>query len=572
MLKTQCESGYGFSGYCGGLKALAQNLHLKQCHFRVRATKHGVLHVGGAYTKTEVTKHQYCPKNFVCPIALTAVNGGATSVAVFVTEPGSKNGCPNAAMVGDYNDLMKYLSIYMSRADHAGVYYYHYMAGDKATPSKCFVDLDFYLPGKEITLSQPKVDTVIDTINTALNSDVQEKDTELAMVGSIRVCTPGKHMGMYKHSFHITWKNHVFASMEEHKIFMKVAFEDVKEDMYDAAVYTNGRCFRAPFSPKGGDETTILWPIDRVYFDGKWEYTFKHNEMFDPTLFTIMDIVPRSPIDTYTVHTVETKSNVPRVVQAIAAPLTTLDDHACYTRGQSMLDFFTPLMPVLIDKIQQNRRQLLLHFHGSDSRAGVPVGDALTFAAPVFTGVEGKWRVKVDGDTFCMHDFPNHYHSTGDKVCLSIDFVNGYYVQLCYACHATGDDLKKFSLFDDTGIFVHPWDDQMSSPILDIQGKHGAILFLQSLTGNVIYHPTFGATIYVYEPQTKLWLNNNEAIQVLTKYKNTYRRQYNDYCKNAAYKKVQYALSMCDTEKKKGAIRSNYKALCTRDPNKDLQG
>ncbi len=74
------------------------------------------------------------------------------------------------------------------------------------------------------------------------------------------------------------------------------------------------------------------------------------------------------------------------------------------TPASKMMAFFRPLLPVLLQHIQQHRRSLRAAMPSASTAAGIPYGDAMVFSDPVFSGIEGVWRIKVHNDTFCEHD------------------------------------------------------------------------------------------------------------------------------------------------------------------------
>lgn len=567
MLHVRCADGAGFAGYNGGLHGLVRNLNLQSAHFFSRATSFGILHVGGKHSSTDVSTNQYYPKKFAVPIAMSALQGGATGVAMLMSEE-RKRGAPVAGLIGDWKDLKAYLAVYMKKAEHNALYYYHWLCDTNPVPVKCFFDLDLYLPGSDQSASWETLNEMIKTVLTALNKNVETPDYELAVVGGVRAGRPGtKHAMDHKHSYHVTFPNHIFDTMLSHKKFMKSLFQH--EVKYDPSVYSNGRCFRIPWTPKGGrdgnDMEACLIPLRPSQSSkaelGEWEPCNHH---FDSSFFDVMDIVPRQPISTYIMHTVELRTNIDRPLTS--ATIRTSGES--YNRSNAMLAFFRPLMDVLMDKIQRHRRCLRAGKTNADRRAGVPVGESLSFADPVYSGKEGIWQVKVYNDTFCEHDHPSHFHSSGDKICLSVNLMSGYYNQLCYACNPQGNDIKKYGLFDMNGFCVAEID-ALSSPLLDIQGKFGVVLFLQSIAKNVLYHPSFGSTVYVYHEESKLWVSDLDAMRILTKHRNDYRDRYNNYCKSARHSAVIEEMKNA-TEKQAKQIMAAYAALCMKDPNKDL--
>lgn len=562
MLKVQCAEGYGFSGYCGGLHKLVQDLSLKSCHFAKRPTSYGVLHVGCSYAKTERSLHQYCPKTFAMPIVNAAYNGGATKLAVFVTESFRKNGRPQAALFGDYEDCLQYLSKHTNNPDHLAIYYYHCDIGGTFPPVKCFLDCDYYEDSADVSVSQKKVEAVMTRVNTKLNETVQNGNNKVAIAGSIRHVEGG-----FKHSYHVTWEGHTFATIEDHKLFMEEAFYGETKDQYDPSVYSRGRCLRAPFSPKGvkGKNmlSAILWPVAHENGDFK----FATDIVWHRGFFQRMDIIPRG--DDYVTHTVKQQSF--KKVHRAQGPTQRVDKSTSqYQRSEKMLQFFLPLMYVLIGKIQMHRR-FLMSISAATGGCGVPVGD-VSISEPNFSGYEGVWNLVVEGDTFCEYDSPSHYHSKGDKIAISLNFVDGYYNQLCYACRPTGANIKQYNLFDATGISLHPREESLGYPQLDIQSKYGVVLFLQSLKGDVLYHPSFGSTLYVFDPQVCMWVNNQGALSILTKRRNVYRDMYIEYMKNALFQQYFRLKAEAETPEQKKKVLADYQRVCVKDTNKDIQG
>ena len=533
-----------------------------------------MLHVGGAHCKVTSngeTFHQYCPNKFGLPIVKAAAEGGALNIAVLMTECNKKRGVPASMLAGDWDDVCAYVHHLMVPIDHPAVYYYHYSPLVPVVPVKCFIDMDLYLDEESDTNSLVTLQEAIDVVLEALNDQQPTQNYEHAIVAGVR----GTNKNKFKHSYHVTFFGHLFQSMEDQKNFMKRLFPE-DGSLIDMAVYTNGRKFRTPWTPKGSssgnDLDAILLPIKRVSLEeSKWATV---DRVFNKTFFEQMDIMPHRDMNSYVIH----ENITPTGKRTNKAPKKQayIDDHSPeYLRSVEVLQFFSPIMNVLIQHIQTYRRAQLNRSKTAEPNAGVPVFEAIFFETPVYSGMEGTWKVKVKGDTFCEYDYPRHHHSKGDKIALSLNLSSGYYNQLCHACNPTGSELKKHGMFDVNGFHIHPHNEIMSRPLIDINGKHGAVLFLQSLGENVIYHPSFGSTVYVYDELYKLWFHDGEAIGILTKHKNDYKKAYNNYCKNAMFKTTESMIKKQMEKKETKAekkTRADFDLLCSRDPNKDLSG
>jgi hypothetical protein len=414
-----------------------------------------------------------------------------------------------------------------------------------------------YSVGPDREASLEVLEQTITTLQEALNKD--EVDREVVVCGGVRYCTKKK---AFKHSFHVTFPGHTFPSMEVQKAFMKHVFADGYPEGFDTCVYSNGRVMRIPWSPKGKAYNSVLLPMEMD--DDGWK-NVEGMESFDDEFFAAMDIVPRGSRPVIS-HEFNSRVNIARPINREVRNTSTGK-----LGSDRIMEFWSPLMPVLIGHIQDHRRFLLDSLPTSDSRAGVPIKESVVFEPPEWSGREGVFKVRVVGDTFCEHDSPNYHHSTGDKITLSINFIEGFYNQMCFACNPTGSDFRKYGLFDDNGICVEPYDRDLTPKLLPPVTKHGAILFLQSLRGNILYHPSFDRTVYVYDENTKLWMNCAENLHIISKFKNQFRERFQRYYKHALRSRTKEQLAGAkDDEKSK--ILTAYRNAYTIDPNKDQQG
>ena len=491
--------------------------------------------------------------------------------------------CPQAGLIGTYDDLLKYVELVVNERGHNGVYYYHWLPHLAVVPVKPHFDMDNFFPSADPTISWPHLDHLINLMDLALNKDLEAPDHEFVVAGSIREATLPGCERRWKHSYHGTFVNHKFASMKAHKQFMVSEVGDMRKEArpagtpeaYDPSVYSDRHNLRIPWSPKGSrtKKTQVgseLIPMRRVAGGGKdekdgWEH---YLPKFDAVFFRKLDPVPRRPMGEYISHIVEEKTS-----RAYISPVPIGRDPVGEKKKESedMMAFFRPLLSIMVEKVQQHRRLLRSGLSGINSASGVPYGKTTTFNEPEWSGREGEWRVKVHGDTFCEHDKPLCYHSSGDKVCLSFNFVNGYYNQLCYACNPRGDELVKYSLFDATGFCIQPYLDS-ATKVIQVPAKHGAVMFLQSISKDVLYHPSFGNSIYVYDKKSALWVNDQRAIQDLTTRKNLYRQSYNTYCKAARVTEFTRMLLTAEDAKQTAKLRKDFEIFYSADPMKDERG
>jgi hypothetical protein len=580
MLKAKCGKGMGFRGYCGGLHALIEDQQLLAKNFRADAAALGVLHVGGRWDKES---RQYCPKTFFQPIVQAAADGGAKNLYVLLTENFQRRGIPQSGLCGDKDDVLAYLQKYMESPTHPAVYYYSWSPYEADTSVKCFLDLDYHVAEESQEAVMEVVEQTIQTINSALTksiygSDDAKIDNEFTKL-SIGCAQPrfDEKDSTFKHSFHVTWHNHVFDNMESLKTFLELTFKGSTSPLgewYDPKVYSRGRALRAPFSRKGdrstkpphASESNIIYPHDPMTLGKRTHFHYDTQQFLD------FDFSPNPTQQNVHKHSVVIKATNRSVAQIGSTSIdeSKFMDTPDYDRSMKMLDFFYPaLLNQLVKKIQLHRRDLQRRLGGD---GGVPIGSNVRFAKPTYTGKEGCFRIKVIGDTFCQHDAPNHHHSTGDKVAISLNLQQGYYNQLCYACNPRAFELKKYAIFETNNFHVTPFEHGFSSTYLEITGKFGVLLFLWSIGDHIMYHPSFGTTIYVYDDSSRLWVHEHHAIRLLTQMKLFYRQKYNAYCHAATYTKTKALIAGARTEKQAAKIKADFQAFCNKDPTKEVEG
>lgn len=567
MLAFVCKPD-GFEGFCGGIKELCIQLGLHKSQFVSRAAQHGVLLCGGNAKKDAAGVSQYSPNKFGLPILQAAIAGGALNACMLVVDAPTKKGMFNSSMIGDWKDLMLYLkNDHMVDRNHRSVFYWH--SDELSLPVRCYVDLDVYLDTDDPTAGIEVLRDVVMAVTEKLENDYESKDVAKVITSTCVRPAAGK----FKHSFHCTWPRDVFDTVHNLKLFMSAVKSSNDKLLIDLSVYNKTQLMRTPWTPKGGKKgnemRAVMLPMVSA-LGGKIH-------QFDSEYFELLHIKPSAQQlndKTYHHHTVSANRSAVVRTSTVADDIYT--DVEKYERSKGMLEFFKPLMSLLVGKIQAHRRARLSLKRGAGAGAGVPVGKHLVVSSPKYQEMdvhEGVWTIKVAGDTFCEYDAPNHYHSTGDKICISLNLQSGYYSQLCHACNPSGDALVRHALWGFGGnIEPTSYDPNTSVKILDVQGKHGVVMFLQSLEGNVLYHPSFGSTVYVYDEKSKLWVNDAAAVQQLTKNRNEYRALYNTYCRCAGHADYAAAMSSDLTPAKKAKCTQSYIALCTRDPNKDLQG
>lgn len=400
-----------------------------------------------------------------------------------------------------------------------------------------------------------------------------EQNFDVVACGGLRRITEEQRTPQ-KHSYHVTWQHHVFGSMEELKVFIKRVFRDVAaSDCPDFKVYSEGRAMRMPWNTKNKKSNTTLIPIDMTVNPDSFMWTDISTPEFDPLICIEMDptVRPWDETDVF-VHTgaSEQKSShfVARADDMEPDELDTLEEHHndCY------LQFFSPLLHVIIATIQNFRRATLTKIQRTTvSGAGVPIGRDVHFSALKPTFKAGVFVCKVTGDSFCEHDAPSYFHSTGDKVSLSIDLKSGTYNQLCYACNPRGNDIKYYTLFGVNKFHCQPLDQMTKLETLELSGTPAVTLFLQCIRQNVKYSPKLGC-LYVYEPEKQVWVNNQLATQLLCKAKVQFEADYAAYLTVALHATTLTLLDAADTPKKENRVKADYRAFCNKGVFKDVTG
>jgi hypothetical protein len=525
------------------------------------ATRFGVLHVGGAPRCVQGQAYtQYHFKQFSNEILKHAFDSGVTQLAVFVTE-NPKRTIPNSLLCGDLSDCLNYINYNVKPGTIPfPVYYYHFVPPNGTEARlRCFLDCEYYYDHNKSQVSSRRLANIIRVVNLALNTEESKQETFFAC-GSIRY-VPKK--SLYKHSFHVTWPNHTFATMEELKRFLSNTLGE--SDEYDFKVYTNGRLMRAPFFGKGHEtETAILWP---VIFDRTNTIMFDRNAPFDQEFFQNMDIMSRSSDTIH--HNISTGPAQNVIHRAISMYQTSSRAGPLLDEAEDMLAFFNPIMFYVVSLIQQHRRKLKSRRTTCSVLCGVPVGD-VTFTKPIFTGIAGTWLIHVHGDTFCEYDHPNYHHSTGDKINISINLSLGYYNQLCYACNPHGEEINRYSLFTANGFGISTYDPELCLDLLWLQGKYGVSLFSMSVKDSLLLHQ--GSELYVYDESVALWVTGNHAVNWISVQKNVYRERYQRYLEVAPQARVRAAVNAAESESAKNKILNEWRTRARTDPHKDMPG
>ena len=517
----------GFTGYHGGIAALQANNSFPSSVIQRKAQKKGILHIGGKYNK-EVQQFNYT--HFVHPIVKNAVLNGAQRLVYMLTENsqahGSRYYAPNAAMVGTHDDVVDYLCDYTVQKPAVGVYYYHCDPSlwrsetDKQTPVKVYLDIDAKFPGEgngfDVTFRE--VQKAIDLVDASLSLMMTDEEA-LKFPLTSAICyneRAGKVNGQTICSYHVTWTHHVFNSQREQKDFITETLKG-KVKGVDFKVYSNGRLMRIPFTGKQGDSAAILRPIEAVYDDVNDLWSYQHTaDHLDAAIFRRFNICPYMwEQDDYMFHSyVKTgmkQRDVIKTVGSQAGGTRVYDPTINVQRSRDIIQFFEPIMTsVIITRIQQHRAQMLAtKYKEADTRAGVPTTNFKV--TPLQLGWRtGCYTFNVIGDTFCEFDSGGntpYYHEDEHKKKIQINFIQGYYTQMCYKCLAgrAGDDAHKWSIFGFSSIGISPYKKDTSSRFLDLYKERAGIMYLDYFRDDIVYNPSISQEFFVYHESSKTW-------------------------------------------------------------------
>lgn len=587
-----------FPGYSGGLEKLLKDAGVSPSCFRSKARKYKVLHAGGP------SRGQYSYSKFVHPIIKQAVQGGASTLCYFVTE-GSQRQYPCCALVGDWLDVEYYVAHeFMSENGKSkyGLYYYHFNPLSPADRRvRPFLDFDFYqdeIPSDEKSSEYcwQHVNTAIETVNKALkflsesNRGQEEEKALLQYVDEMRdpsifrvaygrrPC--GNNGSNEKLSFHVTWPNVTFRDMSHLKRFLASHLGPIGTK-YDTKVYTNGRLMRAPGTGKNGDEKAILLPcpnfasgsLDTVsVFKADHMYeengvTAIHDVFWDNNIILIPPLLADPSVLTLVFEDEGYHNNKKKIVKVGA--FSSLTEKHGLQEDQSSNDimvFFKPLMKTkILPAIQEHRRRLLenlsLH-HEPRSKAGVPVERFKISNIEIWR--TGVFRVHVYGDTFCQydHDGDTPLHHDEHKIAICISLKDGYYHQLCYSCQPSGDAVKKYSIFDYSGINIQPHDKDMSMNILDIKSERGDELFLHSVIEDVLYNPAISPDFCVYDYKNFIWVSDILGKLLLMGLRYEFCQKYIKYRLVIAKLRFEFALSRASSDEYRDRVTKKYEKEC----------
>ena len=545
----------GFTGYNGGLPKLLVDTGTHRGALMAKALKCGVMHIGGP-----ASHGQYYYTKFVHPIVKHAVDGGASRLVYFITEGSQTNGrkkyAPSSALVGDRDDVMKYLDVMMGRKRQLGVYYYHFDPTEIKGNVKCYLDFDFHAPIEDNwNKSYDQVYKAIELVNAGLleSMDLQGIShddhplTHVIAYNSRQVAYDERY-----HSFHVTWVHHGFASQNEQRDFMASQLRDHVD--YDKKVYTNGRLMRMPWCGKNNNDDAVLLPITVTYneVDGCWEKVVD-SDVFDAEICEQFNICPYKwdVSKKYAFHNFvhdEVNTTVRRVGVNRDQPVQQGVDAV---QSAAIFDFFEPLLrSVIIPAIQRHRRGLLAKLARGTSKAGVPVANFNTTQFTMAGWRTGVYLGSVTGDTFCEYDTDGatpYYHDQS-KITLQINFKQGYYNQMCHACNPSVQNMKKYALFTPNDIVVGAYDSN-SPRVLDVTKEQSSALFLRYFSCEIVFNPVINPDFFVYDAVNAVWVADKF---LLTAKRNMFRDRY------IAYRKAVYA---ADLEFRLHAAAGNVKKI-----------
>jgi hypothetical protein len=136
----------GAYGYAGGMKKLLDDSAVPDDSLKKRALKHfNVWHVGGPNRFK-----QYRPQHFCVPVIERAVRGGASRLVCLVTEgtQGGKSMKADSGLVGDIDDIKRYLQTSMGTNLRVGYYYrllnpvHEVQNNTSVSPCKLYIEFD----------------------------------------------------------------------------------------------------------------------------------------------------------------------------------------------------------------------------------------------------------------------------------------------------------------------------------------------------------------------------------------------------------------------------------------------
>lgn len=531
-----CKIKGGFTGYRGGIAGFAEDKKLLKRHWMEGAMNMKVLHVTGnthqIKTQTE-TVHQYQPVKFSLPLFYQAIDGGATALAVFITERSTKKGFASALCFGDYEDVWEYLSTTLLRHPwHPAVFYYYH---DATKPVKCYLDIDKYSEDKHDEEIMAAVIDTIKRVTTALNKDTDAPKKNYSIVGGVRL---DQKKFQYKHSYHVTWHDHIFHNMAALRVFLAGVLSGVDTDF---KAYGSKQQMRCPGSGKGGNSAAALYPMH--VRDGRIVgLPDTKGFVITKQLFIDMDIIPRRAISSYVSHHVD--SSKERMVTAAAPPSSSSSpinavplNWEDVQRHSDMICFWKPIFWKLVELIQQHRRRLRQAARTCSPGCAVPIGDVSYFLKEWDGRLEGCFHFTVDGDTFCEHDQPNYFHSDNQRLrpTIQVDLTKGRYCQLCFAC-SSGGRLKWYNLFTDKTMHIHSTRTGSTSRLLQFTEADDALaVFLMSLRGSIAYHPSL-AGVYMYEKYRRCWVDGERAADIVSVARNTFNSTWRAYVVAASTK------------------------------------
>ena len=549
MLRTKSDGG--FTGYAGGIRQVALDLQLQSAHFRMDATKQRVLAVGGNFTKTSNGGNQYQPKLFAQPLVKRMVAGGASRLVAYLTD--KKQGKPTALAVADQDDLLKYIPTTMT-----GWYYYHWLPDNDNPRVKCFLDIDWELKHEDWEVSYDCLQRTIERINAALQLRLPQASPgalDYVVCGGVRYGKPG----LAKHSYHVTWLHQQFTDMQHLRSFIKTVFTSAPViERPDFTVYTKARPMRMPWSQKSGDPSTVLIPLrppeaKRAHTKQPISSVYLPVSRWDLETLKKFDFTPRHWEPSTVVH-----SHADQSVRShySAQPGEEENKEICDDiRNNQYIAFFEPLRIALVSAIQSYRHKQLAGENVSGPGVPTAMDGLLTCSEFEPTDKEGTFIVRVNGDSFCEYDAPNHHHSTGDKICLSIDLAHGYYNQLCYACTPSGASIKKYNIFGPNCFTCSPMDRRIRGSPLHIEPRFGTHFFHYSLQGQALYHAD-RRELYVYNSKSKIWLSGAPSRITLHTLRRKFADDYRGYLSAAHHPTFLMMLDGVDLDTPKGRKKS----------------